>query len=164
MLDARVKTKLYWVHLLWTVNLMLLIALVWFANFALSNATDIGLLHYFVLLGYSVSIYLMCALMFPVKGDEVTDFRLHYFANRVRFCAVGLLFVVTDALDGLIEAATLNLPLNLGQFGTLTVYGVLFLVGMVTTSQRFHAFAAGVFSLGLVGFLMSLTGATLPMS
>ncbi|TDR23671.1 hypothetical protein [Marinicella litoralis] len=163
MLDAKVKVKMYWVHLLWSVNMMLLIALVWFANFALSAAADIGLAHYFVLLGYSISIYLMCALMFPVRGDEVRDFKVHYYNNRVRFCAVGLVFVITDALDGWIESAVLNTPLNLGQFGTLTVYALLFVVGMLTSSHRFHASAAGLFFLGLVGFLMSLTGATIPM-
>ncbi len=164
MLDARVKTQIYWVHLLWTVNLMFLIALVWFANFALSSAADIGLVHYFVLLGYSISIYLMCALMFPVRGSEITNFKQHFYANSKRFCAVGLAFVVTDGVDGWIEATTLNLPLNLGQYGTLLVFGLIFSMGMFTTSHRFHAAGAVVFLLGLLGFLMSLNGLVIPLT
>lgn len=164
MLDARVKTRLYWVHFLWTVNLMFLIALVWFANFALSSAADIGLVHYFVLLTYSISIYLMCALMFPVRGAEITDFKQHYYANRVRFCAVGLAFVVTDGVDGWIESAVLGTPLNLGQYGTLAAFGLIFTTGMLTKSHRFHATGAVVFFLGLLGFLMSLNGLVIPLN
>ncbi len=164
MLDARVKTQPYWVHLLWTVNLMFLIALVWFANFALSSAGDIGLAHYFVLLAYSVSIYLMCALMFPVRCSEITDFKHHFYANRKRFCAVGLVFVLTDGIDGWIESAALGTPLNLGQYGTLTAFGLIFSIGIFTDSHRFHAFGALIFLLGMLGFLMSLNGLVIPMT
>lgn len=163
MLDNKIRNKVYWVHLLWSVNLLFLIALVWFANFALSSA-DIGLVHYFVLLGYSISIYLMCGLLFPVRGAEVVDFHDHYYTNRKRFCAVGLAFVVTDGVDGWIESSVLGTPLNLGQYGTLLVFALIFIVGLFTASHRFHAVGAIIFFLGLLGFLMSLVGLVIPMS
>lgn len=162
MLDAREKTQIYWVHLLWTVNLLFLIALVWFANFALSSAADIGLTHYFVLLAYSISIYLMCALLFPVRGSEITDFKKHFYTNRKRFCIVGLVFVMTDGVDGWIESNVLGTPLNLGQFGTLTTYALIFLIGIFTATHRFHATGAVIFFIGLCGFLLSLNGLVIP--
>ncbi|MFC3193780.1 hypothetical protein ACFODZ_05965 [Marinicella sediminis] len=158
MLDARIRNHLYWVHLLWTLNLLFLIALVWFANFALAEANELSLAHYFVLLAYAITIYLLCGLLFPVRGEEVVDFRKHYYANSKRFAVVGMAFVITDACDGLIETKLLDVPLNYGQFGTLGVYFFLFLGGLFSQSHRYHACAAVVFGLGLVGFLLSLVG------
>ncbi len=156
ILDARVKTRLYWVHLAWTINMLFLIVLVWLGNFVLAPVTSFSIGHFLNLLAYSMVIYLMSGLLYPVRGEEVTDFREHFHANRARFFSVGLLFVATDALDGLFEAAAADLDLNPGQFGTLAVYGVLFLLGIRNASERFNAVAAGLFFLGLLGFLYSL--------
>lgn len=35
ILDRRVPTRVYWVHMLWTVNMLFFISLVWVGNFAL---------------------------------------------------------------------------------------------------------------------------------
>jgi hypothetical protein len=156
ILDARVKTKLYWVHLLWTFNLLFLISLVWFGNFVLNFASQLGISHYFILLAYSISIYLMCGLLFPVQGEEITDFEHHFNENKLRFYAIGILFVLTDAIDGLLEAKTLNIALNPFQFGTLTVYFILFVIGMKSSSRWFHGLTAVIFMLGMLGFLSSI--------
>lgn len=156
MLDARVKTKLYWVHLLWTINLLFLISLVWFGNFVLNFASQLGISHYFVLLAYSITIYLMCGLLFPVQGEEITDFEHHFNENKIRFYVIGILFVVTDAIDGLLEAKAINHPLNPYQFGTLLVFIILFLLGMKIKSKWFHSLTAVIFFLGMLGFLSSL--------
>ena len=157
ILDARVKTKVYWVHLVWTANMMFLIALVWIGSLVLASNDGPSQGHYFVLLAYSMTIYLMCGLLFPIRGEEITDFRGHFYSNRVRFFSVGLLFVITDAIDGLLEVRTAEFSLNPLQYGTLALYFVLFVIGTRTSSARFHAVVAVVFFLGMLGFLQSIT-------
>ena len=156
MLDARVKNKNYWVHSLWVFNLLFLISLVWIANFVLANADHLSLSHYFVLLAYSITIYLMCGLLFPVHGEEVTDFFVHFNSNKKRFYAVGILFTITDAIDGLLEAKAVDIELNPFQFGTLITYFILFVIGIKFKSRWIDPTIAIVFFLGLLGFLSSI--------
>lgn len=156
VLDARIRTEIYWVHLLWTANMLFLIILVWLGNFVLAPVATFSAAHFLNLLGYAMAMYLMSALLYPVHGEEVTDFREHFFANRARFFSVGVFFVVTDALDGFLEHRATGLDLNPGQYATLAVWLVLFVIGIRTSGERFHGFAAVLFFVGLVGFLESL--------
>ncbi|MEJ8569436.1 hypothetical protein [Elongatibacter sediminis] len=156
ILDRRVSTRVYWVHMLWTVNMLFFTSLVWVGNFALSEVSTFSLWHFFNLILYSMFIYLMSGLLYPVRGGEVTNFHQHFEDNRVRFYAVGLGLVITDALDGLLEQQALGSELNVGQFFTLTVYMILFAIGTRYKSRRFDGFTAIVFFAGLLGFLQSL--------
>jgi hypothetical protein len=156
ILDRRIPTRVYWVHMLWTVNMLFFTSLVWVGNFALSEVSAFSLWHFFNLILYSMFIYLMSGLLYPVRGGEVTDFHEHFDHNRVRFYAVGLGLVITDALDGLLEQRALDSDLNVGQFFTLAVYMILFAIGMSYNNKRFDAFTAVIFFAGLLGFLQSL--------
>jgi len=156
ILDARVKTEVYWVHLLWTANMLFLIVLVWLGNFVLAPAVTFSAVHFLNLIAYAMVIYLMSGLLYPVQGEEVTDFRRHFHANRVRFCSLGILFVLTDALDGVLEHRATQIPLNPGQYLTLAVWFVLFGLGIRRSGERVHGAAAVLFMLGLLGFLESL--------
>jgi hypothetical protein len=71
ILDARIRTKVYWVHLLWTANMLFLIVLVWLGNFVLAPVTLFSAAHFLNLLAYAMVIYLMSGLLYPVRGQEV---------------------------------------------------------------------------------------------
>ncbi|MEM9303861.1 MAG: hypothetical protein AAGE01_17225 [Pseudomonadota bacterium] len=156
ILDTRVRARVYWIHLLWTANLLLLSVLVWLANFVLSPLETFSAPHILNLVAYSMTIYLMCGLLYPVRGGEVTDFREHFHANRVRFYVVGLLFVATDALDGVLERQVTHLDFNPFQYGTLGVWAGCFMIAMLKDEEWIQGTTVVVFFLGLLGFLESL--------
>ncbi|MEM7708148.1 MAG: hypothetical protein AAF358_21525 [Pseudomonadota bacterium] len=156
ILDRRVQARVYWVHLLWVANLLFVSVLVWLGNFVLSDVEVFSVWHFLNLVAYCMVIYLMSGLLFPVRGGEVTDFRAHFEANRVRFFSLGLLFVLTDIVDGLLEHLAIGLPLAPGQFITLGLEFVLFVGGLKTASERYHGAVAVLFCLGSIGWLVSL--------
>lgn len=156
MLDTRVRTKVYGLHLFWTANMLLTVVLVWLSSFVLAPLQQIGVVHFLNLIAYAVVTYLMCGLLFPVRGEEVTDFREHFFANRTRFFALGILFVLVDATDGVLEVITTDIPLDVGQFGTLAVWLVFFAWGLRDGREGFNVLAALVYLIGLAGWMVSL--------
>ena len=156
ILDTRVRTKVYGLHLVWTANMLLTVILVWLSSFVLAPLETISVFHFLNLVAYAVVTYLMCGLLFPVQGEEVTDFREHFSANRQRFFALGLLFVLVDAADGLLELVTTNVPLDVGQFGTLSVWFVVFAWGLRDDRNGFNVLAALIYLVGLIGWMVSL--------
>lgn len=130
--------------------------LVWLGNFVLSDIEAFSVWHFLNLVGYSMVIYLMSGLLFPVRGSEVTDFRAHFDVNRVRFYLLGLLFVITDAVDGLLEHFATAIPLNPWQYITLAMNFLLFVGGIRYAGSRYNGFAAILFFLGSLGWLASL--------
>lgn len=159
ILDTRVRTKVYALHLVWTGYMLMAVVLVWLSAFALSPLTQLTIPHVLVLLAYSVVAYLMCGLLYPVRGEEVTDFREHFLANRSRFYVCGLLFTVVDALDGLMEHLQADVPLDVGQFGTLAVWFLMFAVALRAQREALDWALVVVFGVGLVGWLVSLPDA-----
>lgn len=157
ILDTRVRTRVYAVHLAWTFNMLLLIVLAWLGNFVLAPITEFSALHFFNLLAYFMVIYLMSGLLYPVRGEEVTDFKEHFHSNRPRFFTLGILFVTTDAVDGVLEARATGLDLNPFQFGQLAIFLALFVIGIRNESEGFHRALVVLFFLGMLGFLYSLT-------
>lgn len=157
ILDTRVRTRTYGVHLAWTLNMLFLIVLAWLGNFVLAPVAEFSAVHFFNLLAYSMVIYLMSGLLYPVRGEEVTDFREHFRSNRPRFFGLGMVFVTTDALDGVLEARATGLDLNPFQFAQLAIFFVLFGIGIRNESETFHRAMVVLFFLGMLGFLYSLT-------
>ncbi len=156
ILDTRKESRTYWVHLVWTFNMLLTVVLVWLSSFVLSPLSEISVLHFLNLLAYSIITYLMSGLLYPVQGEEVTDFREHFDTNYKRFSFLGILFVIVDATDGLLEHFEAGIPLDVGQFTTLSVWLVLFICSLFIESKYFKAFVSVVYSVGLLGWLVSL--------
>lgn len=156
ILDTQKKTKVYWIHLLWTFNMLFTVVLVWLSSFVLSPLQEMGVLHFINLLAYATVTYLMCGLLYPVQGEEITDFKEHFTENRTRFFLLGIVFVLVDATDGILEYFKTDLPLDIGQFATLAVWFAVFSIALKVKHKAYDAFAALVFTIGLTGWLVSL--------
>ncbi len=156
ILDTKKKTKVYWIHLIWTFNMLFTVVLVWLSSFVLSPLEEMGVLHFLNLLAYSTVTYLMCGLLYPVQGEEITDFEYHFNANRFRFFLLGIVYVLVDATDGILEYFETNLPLDIGQFATLGVWLVVFTIALKVKHKLYDAFVVLVFTIGLIGWLVSL--------
>lgn len=156
ILDTRVKTKTYWLHMLWTLNLLIMVTLVWLSSFVLSPLEQISVFHFINLMAYGIVAYLLCGLLYPTRGEEVTDFKIHFWSNRRNFYLTGIAFVIVDGIDGLFEHFKAGTPLDIGQFGTLAVWLILFILGLKFKNEKFNAAIAIVFFIGLMGWLASI--------
>lgn len=155
-IDTRVKTNTYWIHSLWVINMLFAVVLVWLSSFVLSPLAEISALHFLILLAYSIVTYLMSGLLFPVRGEEISDFNVHFSANRFRFYLLGIVFTIVDALDGFLEFNNTNLPLDIGQFATLSVWMLFFGLGMIVNKKWMDVIIVCLFSIGLMGWFHSL--------
>ena len=142
ILDTRVRESLDWIHAVWTANVFITTLLVWWFNFGLTAVTEWTLPHFVNLVAYSVVLYLMAGLLYPVQGDEVVDFRAHFEANRPRFFAVCLAFQVVDFADAALERQALGtdwVPLHL-----LSIVGFAgaFVIAIRSSNRSYHGVLA----------------------
>lgn len=142
LLDTRVRAKGDWVHGVWTANVFVTTILVWWFNFHLTEVVSWTLPFFLNLVAYSVVLYLMSGLLFPVRGAEVTDFRVHFEANRSRFFMVCFAFQLVDLSDILLERQALGTPWSPIQLTLLGVFSVAFLMGIRTANRTFHGLLA----------------------
>lgn len=138
ILDTRVKEHLDWIHGVWTGNVLVTTLLVWWFNFGLTEVRVWSLPHFLTLVAYSVVLYLLAALLYPVRGSEVVDFRAHFEANRPRFFLLALAFQFVDLADAVLERRALGTDWNTLHLVSVAVFGAAFLVAMRTSDRRFH--------------------------
>lgn len=156
MIDTRKETKTYWIHTLWTINMLFAVILVWLSSFVLSPLSEISVLHFLNLIAYAIVTYLISGLLFPVHGEEITDFFEHFTANRFRLYVLGIIFTIVDATDGFQEFLNTDVPLDIGQYATLSVWCIFFALGLIFNKKWMDILIVIVFSIGLLGWLHSL--------
>ena len=142
ILDTRVREKIDWIHSLWTANVFVTTLLVWWFNFGLTAVEVWTLPHFLNLVAYSVVLYLMSGLLYPVRGDEVIDFRAHFEANRPRFFTVCLAFQGVDFADAALERQALGTDWASLHLISLVAFGLAFLIAIRWGNRAFHGVLA----------------------
>lgn len=155
ILDRRVTAKPYWVHFIWVLNMFSVITWVWWGNWQLESIEVFSPVHYLAMVLFSVALYLMCGLLFPVQGKEVEDFRAQFEMNRSRFFYVGLVLLVAAALKGYVDRHALEEPDTLERAIMLIIVSVLFTIGARTGSSRFHGILAVGFFLLMLRWIIT---------
>ncbi len=150
ILDQRVVARLYWIHMVWVVNMFSLITWVWWGNWQLNDVVAFSPLHYLAMVLFSVTLYLMCGLLFPVRGKEVEDFHAQFEMNRSRFFLLGQALIIAAAIKGYVDRQVIDEPDTVERLTALAVLSVGFFVAAKSNSARFHG------GLALLFFLLTL--------
>ena len=147
MLQARSHRRIYWVHVIWIINLFLYLVVAWWIFYRWRDQQPWRFcLFVFVLISPTI-LYLASILLFPREADVdlATDYKTHYYANHRAFFILFALFAPVDIADSLLK----GVPhfLQLGPVYILS--NVLYLAGMVTAAitrnERYHEFYAVFF-------------------
>lgn len=153
LLQVRGNVRLYWVHLLWALNLFLYAVLIWWIQYRWqTQAQWTFFLFLFVLLAPTVA-FLEAMLLFPDTIQAGTDLKAHYYANHRWFFMLAALLPPLDALDTYLKgwdhfvAQGVIYPISM-----LLLFG-LNLTAAFTRNERFHAFYAVFFMVYLLVFI-----------
>ena len=148
MLQARSRRRIYWVHIVWIVNLFLYLVVAWWIFYRWRNQQPwTFFLFIFVLISPTI-LYLASLLLFPREGDIdlAVDYKTHYYANHRAFFILFALFTPVDIFDSLLK----GVPHLLGLGPQYFVSSLLFIAGLttaaITRNERYHQFY-GIFFL-----------------
>lgn len=155
ILDQRVRARLDAIHFLWVINMFTLITWVWWSNWQLADIESFSSLHYVAMVLFSVVVYLMCGLLFPVRGSEVEDFSEQFEINRRSFFYLGLSLTVAAALKGHVDHLVLEQPDTVERGIALALVATLFIVAAKTRQRVFHGIIAVAFLLLLLRLIFT---------
>src|SRR3989442_15726332 len=105
MLQASSHRSLYWVHILWVVNLFLYLVVAWWIFYRWRNQQPwTFFLFVFVLISPTI-LFLASLLLFPRECsiDESISYKAHFYANHRAFFILFGLFTPVDILDSLLK-------------------------------------------------------------
>ena len=145
------KTSIYWVHLCWVGYMFFTLVFWWWWEFRLGTIETWTFNIYFFVVFYAFVMFLICALLFPVKLEGYKDYKDYFFSMRVwLFGLLGLSYAL-DWIDSLLKGHEYFMSLGPEYFITSVAQFSLCAVAMWTTNKRFHA----VFAISLFAYQIS---------
>src|SRR5207237_3969153 len=147
MLQASSHRQIYWVHVLWIVNLFLYLVIAWWIFYRWRNQQPWSfLLFVFVLISPTI-LYLASLLLFPreSEADIAVDYKTHYYANHRAFFILFGLFTPVDFVDSLLKGVSHFLALGPVYFVSGLLYFAGLLTAAITRNERYHEFYAVFF-------------------
>lgn len=153
LLQVRGRVYLYWVHLLWALNLFIYLVLNWWILYRWTTETHwTFFLFVFVLLSPTVG-FLEAVLLFPDSLDEGADLEQHYFANHRWFFTLAALLPIIDAVDTLLKGWDHFVAQGIIYPITLSLLLILSVIAALARRKTFHAFYAVFFFVYLMIFI-----------
>ncbi len=97
------RYRLSAVHLLWAVSILVELILFWWWEFALSQIRIWSFGTFVFLIGYTITLYLLAALLFPDSIDEYGGYEAYFIRRRLWFFGLLAVTFVFDAIDTMIK-------------------------------------------------------------
>lgn len=136
ILLGRMRIRLYWPVLVWSIGLLAICVQSWWAMFGLRDVTDWTFAKFTVVLLQAVFTYMLAALVLPdFFGSETVDLRAHYFAHARWFFGVFIAVLLASLAKDLVISGHLSDRVNVGFH---LAFIATSLVAMLTRREWYH--------------------------
>jgi hypothetical protein len=157
MIQTRDTTRLYWVHILWTLNVLIWVLVIWWGLFWWSKLEEWNFYQFLFVTSYAITLFLLAAMLYPWDLPKDFDFKEYFFKNRAWFFGLQVIAWLID-----LPETTLKAGMGLRELPEvyLLFVGTMFtlaLVGAITDSRRYHAFFVVFWLICVLGYLGSTT-------
>jgi hypothetical protein len=153
-LQAHGQVRLYWVHSLWTLNIMVYLVFFWWFMYHWSQVESWNFFLFVFLLLYAVALYLISALLFPGEIPPGFDFKKHYFrTNRWVFGFLTAAYVL-DVFETTSKAVLDIKEIPMLWYPVVIPCAIGSAVATLTRNERFHKIFAPVWLVLLLVFIL----------
>jgi hypothetical protein len=154
LIQTRQTAKPYWVHLVWSFNMLIYVLGIWWGMFWWKHLEVWTIEIFFFLAGYSIVLYLLAGILYPVEAADDIDYEKYFFANRHWFFGIQTLAFLMDIPETVLKGSShlRDVPHNYVAF--LVAILSINAIGLMTDNRRIH----GLLCIGwLVSTLAYLT-------
>jgi hypothetical protein len=160
IVERRNKVKTYWVHIVWSFNLFLFMALNWWILFRWAPEQIWSFPLFMFLLLTPTVCFLLSVVLFPDPFLEVMDFKEHYYKDNRWFFSLAALLPLLDFLDTFLKGMPHLIAQGPLYLITISLMTALSLVAVFTKNQTYHKFFS-VFFLVYISVFISVNLSTL---
>ena len=126
------------VHLAWVASLLLTLVHFWWWEFGLFGIRHWTFEIYFFIVLYAVTLFLMCALLFPDSMEGYAGYEDYFYARRGWFFGLLAATYLFDVIDTLIKGEAHFARFGVEYLFRTPIFVLLCLIAIRTTDRRFH--------------------------
>jgi len=132
------RAKLSAIHLLWALSVLIELALFWWWEFELRSLPRWSFGVFAFLVSYSVTLFMLAALLFPDKIDEYDGYEDFFLQRRHWFFGVFIATDLFDIVDTLIKGEPYFDTLGLEYLVQVPIFIGLACIAIFTKNRRYH--------------------------
>jgi len=152
----RKTVRLYWVQILWAINILIYIVTIWWGMFWWSDLADWSYFQFLMLILYAIALFLSASLIFPWDIADDFDFETHFYETRPWFFAVLAVAWCIDMPETLSKSEGGLRGLPEAYLAFVVTHIVLDVVAAIWPNRLFHKIYVVFWLVFTVGYL-SLT-------
>jgi hypothetical protein len=153
LLEKRGQVRLYWVHLMWVVNVFLFLSLEWWILFRWQSQTQWTFFLFLFLLASPTVVFLLCVMLFHDPLSEHADFKQHFYQSRRAFFALAALLGPLDFVDTWLKGYAHLVAQGPIYIVTIVLTTVLSITAASTDNEKYHKFYAVFFFIYILIFI-----------
>ncbi len=153
VIQRRDSVRVYWVHLVWTVNILLYILVIWWGMFWWTTLQEWTFYQFLFITLYSIVLFLLTALLYPWRISDDFDFKEYYLKNRVWFFGVHTIAWCIDIPETALKAESGLRELPQYYFVFVGTMLPLTFLSAITGNQRYHKFFVIFWLVIVLGYL-----------
>jgi Ca2+/Na+ antiporter len=153
VIQHRHSVRVYWVHIAWTVNILIYILVIWWGMFWWGSLQEWSFFHFLFVTLYAIVLFLLAALLYPWRIPNDFDFKHHFLENRSWFFGVNVLAWCIDVPETVLKAEAGLRDLPQYYFVFIAVILPLTLIGAFTSNPRYHSIFAPFWFLFILSYL-----------
>lgn len=150
----RERKRVYWVHLVWVLYMILYTIAFWWWEFQLTTITRWTFPLYSFVILYGVAVYLLCALLFPGDLGQYEGLKDYFYSRRKWFFGVMAVMFLLDLFDTYMKGITHFKALGLEYEVRIAVYFICSLIATIVKNERYHASFAVIATLYEIVFYL----------
>ena len=104
LIQLRGQVRIYWVQLVWTATVLFYVLALWWGMFWWKHLTLWSFQTFFFLVLYSIVVFMLASIVFPMEFGEGADFEAYFFKNRRWFFGLYILALLLDIPETLTKS------------------------------------------------------------
>jgi hypothetical protein len=139
IIQMRHETRSYWVHIVWTINVVIFVLAIWWGMYWWKGLMDWTVEWFFFIAMYAVTIFMWAYVLFPAEFAPGVDFEAFFYANRRWFFGLQTVVVLMDLPETLQKAAMHLRPVPPQYLYVIAGLVLISVVALITERRRVHA-------------------------
>lgn len=143
----------YWIHGVWIINILILVAGFWWGMFGWSIKEDWNFFNFLLILLFTINLYLLSDFLIPKKSISEVDIKAYFSENRKMFFTLLLFTFFVDIIETTLLARTGIRSMPRGYFVVIGLQMSLSFIGYFSKNQKIQGTIVILWILILVSYV-----------
>jgi hypothetical protein len=153
LIHMRRTVRPYWVHIVWTINILIYVLAIWWGMFWWNNLEEWTIERFFFIAAYASVLFMLASMLYPPDLSGELDCEQYFYENKSWFFGIQLLAFLIDIPETLAKGVShlRGVPRQYVVF--IPIVLTICVVGLVTSNRRVHGALCVIWLLVTMSYL-----------